>query len=144
MKRAVVCVMLLAAFVWVSQAVGQSPSGQGAPGQGPPPGGPPRFTPEAQLDRLAQQLNLTDDQKAKIKPILEDQAKQFQTLRDDTSVSPEDRRSQFMQIRENTSKKIRAVLDPDQQKKYDEMESSRGQFGGPRGGNRQPPPPPPQ
>jgi Spy/CpxP family protein refolding chaperone len=99
------------------------------------------FTPEAQLDRLTQQLNLTDEQKAKIKPILEDQAKQMETLRGDTSVSPQDRRSQFMQLRENTSKKIRAVLDPDQQKKYDEMQNAQRRFGGP-GGNRPPQPPP--
>jgi Spy/CpxP family protein refolding chaperone len=148
MKRLIVWAMLLAALAMASQAFAQGGMGGGqgpGPGQGPGrgPGGPGGgFGPDAQLERYAQQLNLTDDQKAKIKPILEDQAKQMQALRDDTSVSQEDRRAKFTTIREATSKQIRALLNADQQKKFDDMQANMRQFGGQRGGP--PPAAPPQ
>src|SRR5512137_1682949 len=65
--------------------IGGPPPGQ--PGQRPPGmmrGGP-------NLDQLAQQLNLTDDQKAKVKPVLEAQGKKMSEMRADTSLSREDR-----------------------------------------------------
>jgi Spy/CpxP family protein refolding chaperone len=102
------------------------------------------FSPEAQLNRMSQQLNLTDDQKTQIKPILEDQAKQMDALRQDTSMSPQDRHGQMRQIRANTMQKIRPILTADQQKKLDDLEKNAQERPGGRGWNRQPPPPPPQ
>lgn len=89
------------------------------------------MSPEAQLDHMSQALNLTDDQKTKIKPILEDQSKQMEQLRQDSSLSQEDRRSKFQQIHENTMSQIRPLLNADQQKKLDAMKNRRGGRGGP-------------
>jgi len=141
MRQYVLSALLLATLAVTSLAFGQASSGSGegsAPQrQGPHQGGPPTSTPEAQLDRMSQQLNLTDDQKAQIKPILEDQDKQLQTLRQDTSIAPEDRRAQFQQVRDNTLKKIRPILNADQQKKFDEEMAQRR--AGQRGWNRSQP-----
>lgn len=119
--------------------------------QSEPQGGPPQGerrrpmmqSPEERLDRLAKDLNLTDDQKAKIKPILEKEADQMKALREDTSMSREDRRSKFMDVQQKSYEGIKAVLNPDQQKKYDEMRERmmhRGP-GGPGGERPQGPPP---
>jgi Spy/CpxP family protein refolding chaperone len=75
------------------------------------------------LNNLSKELNLTDDQKAKIKPILGNEAAQMKALREDTSLSREDRRAKFSDIQKKASDDIKAVLNPDQQKKYDDMQA---------------------
>lgn len=97
-------------------------------------------TVDQRLQRMTQQLNLTPDQQEKIKPILENESTQMQGLREDTSLSQEDRMAKMKQIRENTSSQINPILTPDQQTKYVEMMShmGRGQ-GGPKP-NQAPPP----
>src|SRR5690348_1729998 len=84
---------------------------------------------DTMLDRMSKELNLTDDQKAKIKPILEEQTKQMQDLRQNTSASDQDRRAKMKQIHENTMSQVRPILTADQQKKLDEMMSRRGEHG---------------
>ncbi len=116
----------------------EQPSGQEQ--QAPP--GPGRrgmmmMSPQERLDAMAKQLNLTDDQKTKIKPILEQEHEKMQALRQDTSLSREDRMSKMMEIRKSTSDEIKKVLTPDQQKKFDEMRPM-----GPGGRGRPPGPPP--
>ena len=86
------------------------------------------MTADAQLDHMSQTLNLTDDQKTKIKPILEDSMKQMQTVRQDTSLSQEDRRSKMQQIHESTMSQIKPILNADQQKKLESMHG-RGEHG---------------
>ena len=96
-------------------------------------------SPEQQLDHLSKRLKLTDDEKSKIMPILQDQAQQMQSLRQDTSMSPQDRRAKFQQIHQNTMSQIRPILDENQQKKFDKMMKEREQHrmehggGGPGG-----------
>ncbi len=75
---------------------------------------------------LTKELNLTEDQQTKIKSILEDEHKQLSSLKQDSSLSQEDRHTKFEETKKNTSKQIRAILNEDQQKKYDELQSKRG------------------
>jgi Spy/CpxP family protein refolding chaperone len=77
--------------------------------------------------RLTEQLNLTSDQQAKVQAILEDQQKQRETLMQDSSLSQDDRRAKGMELRKKTMSDIRAVLTPDQQKQFDEMQAKREQ-----------------
>ena len=77
--------------------------------------------PEAHLQMLSEKLNLTEDQKAKLKPILEDQAEQLRSLRNDTSLTPEQKAAKKKAIHETTHDQINAVLTPDQQAKFKEM-----------------------
>ena len=87
------------------------------------------MNPDAMLEHMSTELNLTDDQKTKIKPILEEQSKQMQDLRQNTSTSEQDRRAKMKQIHENTMSQVRAILTSDQQKKLDEMMSQHGERG---------------
>ena len=87
------------------------------------------MSPDAMLDHMSTELNLTDDQKSKIKPILEQQSKQMQDLRQSSSTSDQDRRAKMKQIHENTMSQIRPILNADQQKKLEEMMSRRGERG---------------
>ncbi|HVZ17050.1 MAG TPA: hypothetical protein VG897_08030 [Terriglobales bacterium] len=73
------------------------------------------------LKRMADELNLTDAQKEKIKPILEDEVQKLQALRADTSQSRREKFSKAKEINKNAVGQIRPLLNPDQQKKYDEM-----------------------
>jgi len=97
------------------------------------------MNPADQTQRLTKELNLTSDQQTKVQSILEDQQKQMQALRQDTSSTPEDRRSKMMDIHKNTVSQVRAVLNDDQQKKFDEMQAKREQeMGAHQKGQEQP------
>jgi Spy/CpxP family protein refolding chaperone len=98
----------------------------------------PQWGPEQQLARMTKQLNLTEDQQAKIKPILEDQHKQMMGLREDSSLSREQRRAKFQEIRKQTFEKMNPILTSEQQKQLQEMQQMRHEGRG-RGRWNQPP-----
>ena len=117
------------------------------PPAGAPPAGqrPPGIRGGPNLDQLAQQLNLTDDQKAKVKPILEARDKKMADLRGDTSLSQEDRRTKMQSIREETTAQMKAVLTPEQFDKWQKTAQRGRRPGGPPPGGNSPPaeiPPP--
>src|SRR5437868_3101604 len=89
------------------------------------------WTPEQAVDRRLQHitkaLNLSSDQQAKVRTILEAQENQFASLRQDSSLSPQDRRSKMIELHHASMSQIREVLNPDQQKKFDEMTQKREQ-----------------
>ncbi|HET9742291.1 MAG TPA: hypothetical protein VFQ00_06050 [Terriglobales bacterium] len=88
------------------------------------------MSPDAMLDHMSTELNLTEDQKTKIKPILEEQSKKMSDLRSDTSLSREDRRAKMKDIHESTMSQLRPILNADQQKKLEEMMSRRPERNG--------------
>ena len=78
-------------------------------------------SPEAHLQMLSEKLNLTEDQKAKLKPIFQDQAEQMKAVHDDPSLTPEQKAAKKKAIHETTHNQINAVLTPEQQEKFKEM-----------------------
>ena len=92
---------------------------QGGGPYGHGPGQP--MTAEQRLQRMTRQLNLSDAQQQLIKPILENEAKQMQSLHEDSSLSQQDRMSKMMQIRQGTSEQIKPILNAEQQQKYEQM-----------------------
>jgi protein CpxP len=78
-------------------------------------------TAESRLEEMSKQLNLTDDQKAKLKPVLQDEAQQLQAVHNDTSLSHDQKMAKVKEIREAHKPQINNVLTPDQQKKWEEM-----------------------
>lgn len=74
------------------------------------------------LQMLSEKLNLTDEQKAKLKPILQDQQKQVKAVREDASLSPEQKQAKMKSIHESLHSQINAVLTPEQQTKFNEMQ----------------------
>jgi periplasmic protein CpxP/Spy len=77
--------------------------------------------PQARLDRMSKKLNLTDDQKAKIKPILDNENQQMQALKSDSSTVKQDRRAKAMEIHKSTMDQIRPILNSDQQAKLEQQ-----------------------
>lgn len=77
---------------------------------------------DEQVKRLSDRLNLTSDQQSKIKPILEDQRTQMEAVRNDSSLSREDRMAKMRTIRQSSTAKVRDTLNDDQKKQYDAMQ----------------------
>jgi hypothetical protein len=80
------------------------------------------------LEELTQKLNLTADEQKTVGAIIKNGRSQMQELRDDDSLSKEDRRAKMRAISASTHDQIRAGLTADQQKLFDAM---------PPGGGRQ-------
>jgi periplasmic protein CpxP/Spy len=93
-------------------------------------------------------LNLSDDQKTQIKKLRENQHAQLQALRNDSSLSEDQKREKFRQVRQDTTKQIEALLTPDQRKVWAEKQKEWRQEGheghGGHGHDEGAPPPPQQ
>jgi len=92
----------------------------------PPPGAPPRRSMEAlsELRMLTQNLNLTNDQREKLRPIITDEGEQLHVVRIDERMTPDQKRAKVIEIRETFAPKISAELTPDQQEKWKKLEES--------------------
>lgn len=88
-------------------------------------GGKRGFSVEQQMERLNTQLNLTDEQKPKVKAVLEDQQKKMQEMRGDTNLTREERQEKMKTMRTDMEKKMKQVLTPDQ---FEKWQKSRDQF----------------
>lgn len=160
-RRSMVATAVLAALLSLGLAVGtafgqdeQPPAPPPQAGQQPDQSGPGMGghmgrshmpTVDDQLKHLTKKLNLSDDQQAKLKPILEDQRKQMETIHSDSSLSREDRFSKMQALRQSSDAQIKGVLNEEQQKNFDKMRAEQQdrmkQWR--RGGDNAPPPPPP-
>lgn len=100
--------------------------------QSAPPGEPPEHgyghrhsDPAKRTEMLTKQLRLTSDQQPKVLEILKSEQSQMENLRSDSSVTQDDRRSKMMEIHKASNDQIRALLDSNQQEKWDAMQSRR-------------------
>ena len=76
------------------------------------------FSVDQRLERMSTQLNLTDEQKPKVKAVLEATNKKMQDL------APEERREKGRALREEEMKKFKEILTAEQYKKMEEMGQS--------------------
>jgi Spy/CpxP family protein refolding chaperone len=81
--------------------------------------------PKRQVERLSKRLNLTDDQKAQLLPILTNRQQQMQSIRQDTSLSRQDRMEKMRTLMQDSNTKITALLNDDQKQKYADMQQHR-------------------
>jgi protein CpxP len=106
--------------------------------QSPPAGehrGGHHMDPAKRTEMLTKHLNLSSDQQAKVLDIFKSEQSQMEGLRSDSSLSQDDRRSKMMEISKTTNDQVRALLDSNQQKKWDTMQSQHEHHeGGPGGG----------
>ena len=127
----------LAGFVAAPLAFAEDAATNPAPASGaaaPAQEGHRNYNPEERLKKMKETLSLTDDQVTKIKAIFAADADKMKALRDDSSLSQDDRRSKFQELRKGQQEQINAVLTPDQQTKWkEEMEKRRAA----RSGNSQ-------
>lgn len=115
------------AFCQDSQEGPPPPPAQGdqQPGAGRHMGRRPMPSVDDQLKHLTKKLKLSDEQQTKLKPILEDQHKQMDQLREDSSLSRQDKFSKMQELRQNSDTQIKSVLDEDQQKNFDKMRAEQ-------------------
>jgi HlyD family secretion protein len=106
----------------VEPATPAVPAGSGAAGAPPPSTEPLR-------DRLVKELKLSEDQQAKLEPILSDGREQFRALQ---GLPEPDRRARAQKIREAQRVRIREILTDEQKARHDEMAGARSGEG--RGG----------
>lgn len=115
-------------------AVAQNNSGNEpqSPQAGPPEHwrGHGRLDPAKRTEMLTKEVGLTSEQQPKVLDILKSEQSQMEKLHSDSSMSQEDRRAKMMDIHKSTNDQIRALLNPDQQKKWDQMQSKREQWQG--------------
>jgi Spy/CpxP family protein refolding chaperone len=98
-------------------------------GMGPGKMGPGGMGPMARL-------NLTPDQKSKLDPIFQSSRQQFQAVRNDTSLTPEQKQAKIREIQQGTHSQIQSILTPEQQQQWQQMRHGRR-------GKHGPPPAPP-
>lgn len=85
------------------------------------------MNPEAQLQHLTKQLELTADQQAQIKPVLENRDAQMKQLWQDQALSQQDRHAKMQALRQDTNGKIEAVLNNTQKQKFEAMQAKMQQ-----------------
>jgi protein CpxP len=81
--------------------------------------------PPSQLQNIVAKLNVTPEQKAKLDPILDEDAKAVRALRTDTTLSADDRQKKTAAIRAQTDTKIKPILTADQWTKLEQLREER-------------------
>ena len=76
---------------------------------------------ERQLERMSKSLNLTDDQVAKIRPILQNRNKQLEDLRAKSSLPQGYARAKATEVRRSSRQQIDQILTPEQKEKQKPM-----------------------
>jgi Spy/CpxP family protein refolding chaperone len=101
-------------------------------------------TVEQQLKVLTGKLDLTGDQQARIKPIIQELHDATEKLMQDKSLSHEERLSKVRPQRYKADKQMREILSEEQKKKLDQYEQGPHpeMHGGLSGSTSQPPQPP--
>lgn len=87
--------------------------------------------PDAQLSHMTKRLNLSADQQSQIRPALVDRQQRMEALRQDQSLSPQDRHEKMQAIQQDTRSRIEAVLNDQQKQQFESMQQHmRGHRGG--------------
>ena len=83
-------------------------------------------SPDEVVARMDSKLSLSDDQKAKIAPIVEERQEKIKSLASEGGRRRKKARG-MKSIMEESDKKIKALLSDDQKKKYDELQQEMRQ-----------------
>jgi Spy/CpxP family protein refolding chaperone len=81
-------------------------------------------TKAAKLQAISQQLNLTPEQKAKVLPILADEAPKIQAIKNDNSLSKIQKIQRLKAVHQQTDPQMKAILSPEQ---YQKLQAIRQQ-----------------
>ncbi|MGB2628067.1 MAG: hypothetical protein WAK20_14870 [Candidatus Acidiferrum sp.] len=74
----------------------------------------PKQSQRERLKTAVDELNLTDDQKAKLGPIFDDAKTKSEAVRGDSTLSAEEKKAKMKEITTDLHAKVHAVLTPDQ------------------------------
>jgi Spy/CpxP family protein refolding chaperone len=70
-----------------------------------------------------QALNLSDEQKAKVAPILEKTKSDVQAIRANNSLSKQQKHEQIGTLRQSTAQQLQSILTPEQFQKFQQMKA---------------------
>jgi periplasmic protein CpxP/Spy len=102
-----------------SQTMGQQPQSSSPAAT---PGQAGSNAPQGHPGSVEEELQLTPDQKSKLQPIIQEEVDQINQVRNDASLSMDQKRAKVQQIKQTSFPKILAVLTPEQQKKLSDMQ----------------------
>ncbi len=110
-----------------------APAEKNAPAGGPPAGerGPGM---RGGRPDIAKALDLTDDQKPKVEALMKASMEKRKALREDTSLSMDDKKAKAKAIQEDMAAQMKAVLTPEQFAKFEKMSQGMRRNGPPGGG----------
>jgi Spy/CpxP family protein refolding chaperone len=108
---------------------------------GPPAGEQPKHErrgpggPGAMMKQAAKELGLSAEQEAKWKEIAQQERAALEAIRNDESIAKQDKRAKAMEANQGFAAQRRAVLNAEQQQKFDDMRAKMRERGerGPRG-----------
>jgi Spy/CpxP family protein refolding chaperone len=128
MKKSTIAVaaLVLASGVMESRLIAQAQP-QPAPKAAPRTNAPAGATRFDRTEYLAKRLDLTEEQKQKVRPILAEETKMWDELRQAKDMKPQDRSAKVREIREATNAKLKPVLTPEQWDKYTKPLQTRAQ-----------------
>jgi periplasmic protein CpxP/Spy len=121
------CLLTASALIAIGAAIGapQDQSAAAAPEKGQAPHH--QMDPDRQVKMLTKKLDLTAEQQTQIRSILTDRQQQFESIRNDSSLAPKDRREKMRSLREDSDTKIKAVLTDSQKQTYEQMQAQMRQ-----------------
>ena len=76
---------------------------------------------QEKLQHISTELNLTDDQKQQLKPILQSEVQQLKAVNNDASLSSDQKQAKGREIHQSAKSQMSSILTPDQQKKLASM-----------------------
>src|SRR5581483_4799263 len=82
---------------------------------------------EAKLQQMSQALKLTSDQKEKLRPILLDEASQVKQIRNNPTLSPEQKVDKELDVRQSYRQKIDLELSPSQLRQVKQLREREDQ-----------------
>ncbi len=115
------------------RAEGDAPKGGDKPAK--KEGGPRQGAPGERIMKMLETLNLTDDQKKQIEPIVEKMKTDMKALMDDKAIAQDDKRAKGMEIMKGAMQQVEALLTPEQKETLKKQREAHKGPGGP-GGDR--------
>lgn len=79
---------------------------------------------QTKLEKLSSELNLTDDQKNQLKPVLQGEVKELKSVRDDSSLSDDQKKAKMAEIHESSKSQMSSILTPEQKTKLAAMKEN--------------------
>jgi len=125
-KLSLIAAMALGGLVVCSTLV----SAQDATNAPDKKGGKRGMSSDQMMEKYTEQLSLTDEQKPKVKAVLEDSGKKRREIFRDSALDQTQKREKFQGTMEAQNKKMKEILTADQYKKYQEMNEKMKKGGG--------------
>lgn len=73
------------------------------------------------MEAMAKKLNLSQDQQDKLKPIFEKQHEQAKAIKNDSSLTQDQKKEKFQALRQDTMAQVNTILTPEQQQQWQQM-----------------------